>query len=105
MIDIIITNHANERIKERVGLKSQHAKEAYVMKAYYEGLREKDCSGASLKLIQRRKRDEFTDRDLVLYRDQIFVFDGHSLVTVLPVDYDYLKIMNKVRCKRNRKIA
>lgn len=105
MVDIIITNHANERIKERVGIKSQRAKEAYVMKAYYEGLREKDCSGASLKLIQRRKRDEFTDRDLVLYRDQIFVFDGHSLVTVLPVDYDYLKIMNKARCKRNKKIA
>ena len=61
--------------------------------------------GASLKLIQRRKRDEFTDRDLVLYRDQIFVFDGHSLVTVLPVDYDYLKIMNKARCKRNKKSA
>lgn len=33
MVDIIITNHANERIKERVGLKSQHAKEIYVMKA------------------------------------------------------------------------
>ena len=45
MVDIIITNHANERIKERVGIKSQRAKEAYVMKAYYEGLREKDCSG------------------------------------------------------------
>ena len=105
MVDIIITHHANERIKERVGLKSQHAKEAYVMKAYYEGLREEDCSGVSLKLIQRRKGDEFTNRDLVLYRDQIFVFDGHALVTVLPVDSDYLKIMNKVRCKHNKRIA
>lgn len=105
MTDLIITHHANERIKERVGLKSQRAKEAYVMKAYYEGLREKDCSGASLKLIQRSKKEKYTARELVLYRDQIFVFDGYSLVTVLPVDYDYLKIMNKVRCKRNKKLA
>ena len=77
----------------------------HACRALREGLREEDCSGASLKLIQRRKRDGYNARDLVLYRDQIFVFDGHLLVTVLPVDYDYLKIMNKVRCKRNKKIA
>lgn len=105
MTNILISDHANERIKERVGLKSQHAKEAYVMRAYYEGLREKDCTGVSLKFIQRRKKGEYGNRELVLYRDQIFVFQNYALVTVLPVDSAYLKAMNKIRCKRNRKSA
>lgn len=41
----------------------------------------------------------------MLFRDQIFVFDGLTLVTVLPIDQDYQKLMNKVRCKRNKRIA
>ena len=53
---LIITNHASDRLKERVGLKSQREKETYVLKAYREGLCENDCSGISLKLIQNCKK-------------------------------------------------
>ena len=103
MENIIITDHARGRIKERVGIKSQHEKEAFAMKAYYEGLREDDCTGVSLKLIQSCKKDEFWYRELVLYRDQIYVFEGQTLITVLSLDSNYLKIMDKNRCKRNKR--
>ena len=104
MLNVVISNHANKRIKQRVGIKSFNAQVGYVEKAYKQGLRKEDCTGASLRLLE--EREEFSnDRDLVLFRDQIFVFDGLTLVTVLPIDQDYQKLMNKVRCKRNKRIA
>ena len=104
MNDIAISNHANKRIKQRVGIKSFNAHVGYVEKAYAFGLRKQDCTCASLRLLEGS--EEFSnDRELVLFRDQIFVFDGLTLVTVLPVDQDYQKLMNKVRCKRNKRIA
>lgn len=74
MANIAISNHANKRIKQRVGIKSFNAQVGYVEKAYEQGLRKEDCTGASLRLLE--EREEFSnDRDLVLFRDQIFVFD------------------------------
>lgn len=104
MNDIVVTNHANKRIKQRVGIKGFAAQVAYVEKAYEHGLRKEDCTCASLRLLEGR--EEFSnDRELVLFRDQIFVFDGLTLVTVLPIDQDYQKLMNKVRCKHNKRIS
>lgn len=104
MANIAISNHANKRIKQRVGIKSFNAQVGYVEKAYEQGLRKEDCTCASLRLLE--EREEFSnDRGLVLFRDQIFVFDGLTLVTVLPIDQDYQKLMNKVRCKHNKRIA
>lgn len=105
MIDLIITCHADQRIKERVGIKSRQARQNYVMKAYGEGLRIGECSGLSLKFMLSRKKEEFAYRELVLFRDQIFVFEKNYLVTVLPTDCDYKKQMDKIRCKHNKKTA
>lgn len=105
MINITISDHANQRIKERIGIKSQRAKQEYVARAYYEGLRENECDGLSLKFILSRKKEGYENRDLVLYRDQLFVFEDERLVTVLPVDAAFHKTMNKIRCKHNKRIA
>lgn len=104
MANIAICTHANKRIKQRVGIKGFAAQVDYVEKAYAFGLRKQDCACASLRLLEGR--EEFSKgRELVLFRDQIFVFEDMTLVTVLPIDKDYQKVMNKVRCKHNKRIA
>ncbi len=101
-MSIYISNHASARLKERVGIKGAKEKENYVRKAYFEGKREDDCTGISLKHIKKHKKAEFEARELVLYQDQIFVFEDQGLITVLSIDKKYAKNMNKNRCKQKK---
>lgn len=105
MSNITICDHANKRIKQRVGIKGFAAQLNYVEKAYKCGLRKEECNcPASVRLLQARE-GVAQNRELVLYRDQVFVFEDSTLVTVLPIDHDYQKVMNAIRCKNNRRSA
>ena len=59
MLNVVISNHANKRIKQRVGIKSFNAQVGYVEKAYEQGLRKEDCTCASLRLLEEREEFSF----------------------------------------------
>ena len=52
MLNVVISNHANKRIKQRVGIKSFNAQVGYVEKAYEQGLRKEDFTAASNSVVQ-----------------------------------------------------
>ena len=99
---IVVGAHAVQRIKERVGIKSGKKMQLLAEAAYYEGQSIYETSGISLSLMEDRLRPSHPERDLRLYRDQIFVYEYDFLVTVLPKDLGYMKAMEKSRAKHNR---
>ena len=99
-MELIITDHAALRIKERVGIKNAKGKEALAMAAYTEGMRLGECDRLSEIELMAHNKYEF--REVVMYRDQLFIFDGNVLITVLPVNQDYRRIMESKRARMNR---
>ena len=84
MNSVVVTKHAEKRIKERIGgnKKSAHR---IAQRAYNDGLTEFDCKGT----LNWWMRDQFyakcTISDLRLYRDHLFLFNKSVLITVLPM--------------------
>lgn len=108
IMDIIITKHAERRIKERVpGMKSESKRAAFVADAMARGVRQAESRGAGAAYLRHRKEiaaecEEYAGRDMVLYRDYIFVLEGGTLITVLPRSLDYGRRMERERAKRRR---
>lgn len=107
-MDIIITKHAERRIKERVpGMKSESKRAAFVADAMARGVRQAESRGAGAAYLRHRKEiaaecEEYAGRDMVLYREYIFVLEGGTLITVLPRSSDYGRRMERERAKRRR---
>jgi|GEM_PF-4458180 len=104
MLDIVVTKHANERMKERMNIKNQKSQYACAEAAYLTGIRKNNCARAiDERLLSEREKEIYVGRDNVIYRDRVFVFAGHNLVTVLPLNATYYKKMCKIRAKLNRR--
>lgn len=87
MCFVYVSAHADKRIKERLpGMKSAKRRRTIAEEAYIHGVRIADSKGAEHAYIARCTKDnpEYAGRDLVLYADRVFVFDGVRLVTMLP---------------------
>lgn len=100
---ITIIDHSSERIKERVGIKSAKHRQILAEAAYAVGQRIYETEGISRLLMENRLRPQWPTRELVLYRDQIYVFQDEVLITVLPKDANYVRLMEKIRFKEHRK--
>lgn len=107
-MDIIITKHAERRIKERVpGMKSESKRAAFVENAVVYGIRLEGSSGAGAAYLRHKQAlsaeyAEYAGRDLLLYREYIFVMEVGTLITVLPRSLDYGRRMERERAKRRR---
>jgi len=42
-MEIIVSRHADERIKERIGIKSEQRRKSVAQKAFHEGIRIEGC--------------------------------------------------------------
>ena len=107
-MDIIITKHAERRIKERVpGMKSESKRAAFVENAVVYGIRLEGSSGAGAAYLRHKQAlsaeyAEYAGRDLLLYREYIFVMEVGTLITVLPRSLDYGRRMERERAKHRR---
>ena len=95
---IAITKHADKRIKERVpGMKSAEKRMAFAECAWRLGVHRGEAGAAADAYLGRREEaaeafaDEYAGRDVVLYRDFLFVFEEALLITVLPRDEAYCR--------------
>ena len=97
---VTISQHAAERLKERVGLKSEERRKRWAEKAYMTGRRKSDSKGVYLKYIESVDLyDEVIE--ILIYQDHLCLFNETQLVTVYPLDEYYSKIMQKHRSKIN----
>ena len=106
---IAITKHADKRIKERVpGMKSAEKRMAFAECAWRLGVHRGEAGAAADAYLGRREEaaeafaDEYAGRDVVLYRDFLFVFEEALLITVLPRDEAYCRRLERERAKQRR---
>ncbi len=105
-VEIIVTQHARERIKERMCIKSLGRMERIAMDAYENGFCLDELTGAMRNhLLKSDKPEEYPDRELRLYGDQVFIFVENYLVTVLPLNMKFRKNMEKKRSKQNKRVV
>lgn len=95
---IVVTIHADMRIKQRMpGMKSAKRRAALAEAAYNQGVRLENATKAQCVRILKHYKEEYPDRDIVLYADRIFIFQDVWLVTMLPNEHQ-----PKKRGKYNR---
>ena len=98
-----ITKHAQQRMKERVGIKSFEKMIRLAEKALEKGL-SYDNTDCKLALNQLKEADKscYPNRTLRMLGEQIFVFVEEKLITVLPIDPIFKKRMEKIRFKEKK---
>lgn len=92
--DIIITKHAETRLKERCGLNKKSIKRIS-QKAFNNGLPGEKAKGELKKWTKSIRRRNEAINNVRIYGDKIFLFDGYTLITVLQIPYSVMKQLNK----------
>lgn len=84
MEQVIITLHAYERAKDRLGLdKNQVNKIA--TKAFYQGMTHKQSSGKLKKYLDKLWLNYRRCNNVRIYKDNVFLFSNTTLVTIYPL--------------------
>lgn len=92
-IEIVITDHAFERGKERLGL-SRRAFERISLRAFVSGKKHAECKGHLKKYIDSVYFEYKTGNNIRIYGENIFIFSSNNLVTVYQLP-NYLKYYAK----------
>ena len=107
-MSIVISRHADKRIKERIpGMKSAEKRAELVGKAWTEGIRLGEGNRAEEAYLLDRAASElvyreYAGREGVIYRDFMFIFEGDHLVTVFPRKSEFAKREERIRAKQRR---
>lgn len=101
-----VTNHAEERLNERLDIKSASRKERQSKLAYERGIGRNDIFGVSKKLIDYIVYTENKGccTEVKIYAGALYVFglDG-ALITVYKLDKEFSKLYEGARRKINRR--
>lgn len=89
-MQVKVSHHAFQRIRERCGLNRKSA-ERLAQRAFERGIKHEQTKGRLNKWVTSQYfRNENID-NLIIYGDNIYLFDGNILVTVFRVPHDLLK--------------
>lgn len=97
--EVILTKHAEMRIRERSGLNKKAAKRI-AMSAYNRGISHKDTKGNLNKWVTSVYFNSPHECVVKLYGDKAFIFRGNTLITVLQIPSNLRNNM-KVLVRRN----
>lgn len=100
---IQLTKHAAKRIRQRVGNKSAERMQVLADTAFVQGVRIHDeaIRVAQVRILMRYAKQD-ADRDYVLYRQNVYVYQNASLITVLPLEPNDLRILEK-NCRKQKR--
>lgn len=96
MSDIIITDHAYDKAKERFSF-SKPALERVAGKAYREGITHSSSSGNLKKYITKLWFDYKKADNIKIYGEIIFFFSKNILITVYQIPHSLRKLANKIQ--------
>jgi hypothetical protein len=94
-----ITQHALERCKERCGWK-RDAAQRMADKALELGIRHADTKGAIKRYFDHLYMVEKNANNLRIYGRHVFVFYHERLITVLHLDHQYIRTVEKLQQER-----
>tara|TARA_R110000851_G_scaffold324025_1_gene491082 strand:+ start:426 stop:722 length:297 start_codon:yes stop_codon:yes gene_type:complete len=90
MDDVILTNHAKKRFKERVGL-PKRAIQRYANMAFSDGVCHGDVSGGAHRYLTCLFFKKKTATSLRVYGGFVYIFNGTTLITVHDLPQKYRK--------------
>ena len=97
---VVVTNHAKDRTRERVGL-PKRVVEKNAVKAFDEGLKHGDLSGSLKRFVDGLYLQYGRANNIRIYCGNVYLFCGNVLVTVMPLPGKYRKtaveLMKKAR--------
>ena len=89
-MQIRVSRHALQRLRERCGLNKKSA-ERLAQKAYEKGIRHGQTKGNLNKWVTAQHFKNENIDNLIIYGDNLYLFDGEILVTVFRVPNNLLK--------------
>jgi len=94
-MNIVVTDHAHQRIVERIGIPPDEVIKL-VRIAYYKGINSDRLTKTLKAYIEKRSIRYESTNEIKLYNDYLFVFCGQLLITVLsmPNYENYKKLEN-----------
>lgn len=93
-IDIQITEHAYDRMKERLGW-NRKAGERMAQKAYIEGKTHGEVRGSFHRFLDGVYLSHGNANNLRVYGEALFVFSGNRLITVYALPVRYRKLQKR----------
>lgn len=91
---MIITNHAKDRMKERMGA-NKKSMERMCELALSRGKKHKDFTGSFGRYLNGLYLQHKTANNMRIYNNEVFIFCGETLITVLDIPTKYHKLLKK----------
>lgn len=105
-MEIILTKHAEERLKDRIGLNKKSLKRN-AQKAFDYGYKHSDVKGQLRKYVDKiylenRDRNTYFD-NIRIYGDKVYLFKENVLVTVMQIPANLTKNLKSMIKKEELK--
>lgn len=94
-MQVKVSRHAFQRIRERCGLNKKSA-ERLAQKAFDNGIRHGQTKGNLYKWVTAQYFKNENIDNLIIYGDNLYLFDGYTLVTVFRVPNNLLKNLDSM---------
>ena len=96
MNNVIVTKHARERIRKRIGIPNKVV-ERKAIKAFYLGSRVNEACGALNKFMSRCNDFDRWNHYCVVYGNFMYIFHRNILITVygVPSEIRHMRLKNQ----------
>lgn len=96
---MIVTRHAEQRIRERVGLPKRIADKA-AAKALSDGVRRTETTGRLRRYLDALYHARNEANNICVWADKVYLFHNVILITVLNLPNDYKNAYKKIQERR-----
>lgn len=98
-MSVIVTKHAEKRLRERMGL-GKRAIQRAAETAFDKGIKHAETTGNLNKWVTSLYFNNKTANNIRLYNDKAWIFAGKNLITVLQIPASLKKSVNDVLNRR-----
>ena len=103
-MNVYISDHARQRIKERCGNEKKSTAERLSSLALERGIKAEETSGDAKRWLESHKRSE--DHELYIYGDKIYIYsisrDAAVLITVIHLPQEIRKLLSRNKGKKSK---
>ena len=96
---MIVTRHAEQRIRERVGLPKRVADKA-AARALSDGVRRTETTGRLRRYLDALYHARNEANNIRVWADKVYLFHNVILITVLNLPNDYKNAYKKIQERR-----
>jgi hypothetical protein len=94
--EIIITDHAYQRAKERLSI-SKKSLDRLALTAYEKGIKQSDTAGQLKKYLDKLWFEHKTANNIRIYGEIIYLFCRNRLVTLFQIPPEFKKVLKHLR--------